>query len=208
MYRITQILTDPNSNEALVTCEGERYRITCFDLETMGISEGDTLDEDAFALLCESGEWLSCIKKSFDHLSYGDLSRRQLFDKLKRKFPESLCESVCDLLTERGYIDDLRLAKRYAQTFYEFKNMGLARIRNELYRRGIGREEICEALSEYEELDQVPRVLEYATKKYDLTEISDRKYRQKVFAGLIRAGFSSEDVSDALSRYESEQSWQ
>lgn len=208
MYRIIDILSDSDSREAVVVCDSGRFRITTHDLESMGLSEGDTLDEESYSLLCEAGDRLFCIKKSFEYLSYGDLSRRQLFDKLKKKFSPELSQSVCELLTERGYLDDLRLAKRYAETFYEFKNMGLARIRNELYRRGIAREDIQEALSRYEGEDQVPRVLEYAEKKYDLSGISDRKYRQKVFSGLMRAGFSCEDITDALNRYESERSWQ
>ena len=45
-------------------------------------------------------------------------------------------------MVERGYINDSRLAERYTETFYEFKNMGLNKIRNELYRRGISKEDI------------------------------------------------------------------
>lgn len=208
MYLITAVTSDENSKEVYVVCADEGYRITVHDAETIGICEGAELDGDSFAALCEAGERLACIKKAFDFLSYGDLSRRQLCERLCRKFSKEMSADVASLMEERGYIDDRRLAEKYAETFYVFKNMGLSRIKNELYRRGIGREDIESALARYENEPQAERALEYAKKKFDLTLVSDRKYRAKVYSALMRAGFSGGDISDALRDFESEQTWQ
>ena len=204
MYCIDRIYRDENSNEAGVICSGESYRITAFDLENLSLEEGDEISEDIFELLERAVLRLSCIKKAFDYLSYGDLSEKQLRDKLTRKFPKELSADVAALFVERGYVNDARLAERYAETFYCFKNMGLAKIRNELYRRGISREDIENALSVYENEDQRERIIEFINKKYDVSKLDDVKYRQKVYAGAIRAGFSSSDVSDVLRNFESE----
>jgi regulatory protein len=155
-------------------------------------------------LLANAAERLSCIKKAFDFLSYGDLSERQLRDKLSKKFDKTLSADVAALFVERGYVDDARLAERYAETFYEFKNMGLSRIRKELYRRGISREHIEDALQKYELEDQSERIKEFIEKKYDVTRMNDIKYRQKVYSGAIRAGFSGSDVGDVIRNFESE----
>ncbi len=204
MFIVDSVRCDDNSNEAVVVCGGERYRITVHDLELLEIEEGIELDEDGFAALQEAFERLTCIKKAFDYLSYGDLSERQLRDKLTRKFSKELSADVAALFVERGYVNDARLAERYAETFYEFKNMGLGRIRNELYRRGICREDIENALAKYEFEDQSERIEEFIRKKYDISKMNDIKYRQKVYSGALRAGFNGSDIGDVIRNFESE----
>ena len=204
MYVIESIRRKDDSNEAVVICNGEYFKITVHDLENLQIAEQDVIDEDIFSSLSQAGDRLSCIKKAFDYLSYGDLSEKQLKDKLLRKFDKNLAIDVAALFVERGYINDLRLAERYIETFYEFKNMGLRRIRSELIRRGISKENIDAALSKYEEDDQCPRVEEFIRKKYDVSKLDDIKYRRKVYAGAVRAGFDCSDVSDFLRNFESE----
>ncbi len=204
MFTVTRIYKDENSNEATVICDGESYRITVHDLETLDLEEGTEIDEETIELLSSSVQRLACIKKAFDFLSYGDLSKRQLYDKLCRKFPKELSADVAALFVERGYVNDNVLAKRYAETFYEFKNMGIARIKNELYKRGISKDDIEDAICQYVVLDQSERIEKFITKKYDMSRIDDIKYKQKVYAGAVRAGFSGSDIVDVIRKFESE----
>ena len=204
MYRVERVLRDEGSNEAVVISGAGTFRITVHDLDVIDIEEGSQIDEDIITSLQEGSERLSCIKKAFDFLSYGDLSERQLRDKLCRKFDKNLSEDVAALFVERGYVNDERLAERYAETFYEFKNMGIGKIKNELYRRGISREHIENAIAKYEDEDQAERIVEFINKKYDVEKMADEKYRRKVYAGAIRAGFSSSDVADVIRNFESE----
>lgn len=204
MFTVTRIYKDENSNEVTVVCNGESYRITVFDFEALKLEEGAEIDEETLDHLTSSVERLSCIKKAFDFLSYGDLSEKQLRDKLCRKFSKELSADVASLFVERGYVNDNELAKRYAETFYAFKNMGIGRIRNELYKRGISKEDIDDAVFQYSELDQSERIEAFITRKYDMSRIDDIKYKQKVYTGAIRAGFSSSDIVDVIRKFESE----
>ena len=204
MFSIARILRDDNSNEATVICNDCSYRITVHDLDVIGIEEGDEIEEDVIESLTMAVDRLACIKKAFDFLSYGDLSEKQLRDKLCRKFNKELSADVAALFVERGYVNDARLAERYAETFYEFKNMGIGKIKNELYRRGISREDIENAVAKYELDDQTERIKEFINKKYDVDKMDDIKYRQKVYAGALRAGFSGSDVGDVIRNFESE----
>lgn len=208
MYPVTRIISDDGSKEVYVVCGDGGYRITQHDFTEMEISEGDVLSEEEYAQLIEASDRLRCVKKAFEYLSYGDLSVKQLYDKLCRKFPKELSMDVAELMREHSYVDDRKLACRYAETFYVFKNFGLIKIREELYRRGIGKEDTEAALAPYIQEDQVPRVIEYAKKKYELSGLSDPKYRRKVYSGLMRAGFACSDITDALNKIESEQIWQ
>lgn len=204
MFVVQRIYSDANSNEAVVICNGESYRITVHDLETLSLEEGMEVDEDTVELLEIAVERLACIKKAFEYLSYGDLSEKQLRDKLCRKFPKELSNDVAALFVERGYVNDAKLAERYAETFYCFKNMGLSKIRSELYRRGISREDIENALEKYQDEDQTERIVAFIEKKYDVSRLSDIKYRQKVYAGALRAGFEGSDIGDVLRNFEFE----
>lgn len=204
MFSVTRIYKDENSNEVTVICGGDSYRITVHDLDTLCLEEGIEIDEETLELLSSSVERLSCIKKAFDFLSYGDLSEKQLREKLYRKFTKELSADVAALFVERGYVNDNALAKRYAETFYEFKNMGITRIKNELFKRGISKEDIEDAVYKYTELDQSERIEAFITKKYDISRIDDIKYKQKVYSGAVRAGFSSSDVIDVIRKFESE----
>lgn len=204
MYVIDSVIRNEGSNEAVIVCGGDTFRVTMHDLLSLGVNEGDRVGEEIYEEICSARDRLLCIKKAFDHLSYGDLSKKQLFDKLSKKFPKDLCADVADLFADRGYIDDARLAERYAETFYEFKNMGLGKIREQLYRRGISKEDIENALAKYSDIDQRGRIIAYIEKKYDTNALSDDKYRRKVYAGLMRAGFSGSDVADVLRNYERE----
>ena len=204
MYRVNEVRRSDGGNEALVVCENERFLITSHDLDVIGVEEGALIGEEEYVSLCEARERLACIKKAFEHLSYGDLSMRQLRDKLRRKYPPELSGQVAELFAERGYVDDARLAERYAETFYEFKNMGPGKIREQLYRRGISREDIENALAKYENENQYDRIRELLVNKYKVELLSDEKYRRKVYSGLVRAGYSGGDVAEVLRNFESE----
>lgn len=204
MYKIESIRRNDDSKEAVVICNGEYFRITVHDLDMLQIEELSEIDEEGRELLHQAVVRLSCIKKAFDHLSYGDLTEKQLRDKLTRKFDRELAADVASLFVERGYVNDLRIAERYAETFYDFKNMGLNRIRSELYRRGVSKENIKVVMSKYEDEDQIERVEEFVRKKYDVSRLDDMNYRRKVYASAVRAGFSNSDISDFLRNFESE----
>lgn len=201
---VSEILRRDDSNEAVVIFGGESYRITLYDLEHLGIEEGSEVTEEMIDAINGYVLRLDCIKKAFDFLSYGDLSEKQLREKLSRKFSRELAEEVASLFVERGYVDDARLAARYAETFYEFKNMGIERIRAELFRRGISKENIEDALVKYEYEDQSERIEQFIRKKYDVSKLNDIKYRRKVYSGTVRAGFNGTDVGEFLRNFESE----
>lgn len=204
MLYISAIHRSDDSNEVVVVCGGNSYRITVHDLERLGLEEGAEVTDELLEAVGEYTLRLDCIKKAFDFLSYGDLSEKQLRDKLMRKFPREVSEDVASLFVERGYVNDLRLAERYAETFYEFKNMGIERIRSELYRRGISKDNIEDALAKYECEEQSERIEQFIKKKYDIAMLDDIKYRRKVYAGAVRAGFSGADVGEFLRNFESE----
>lgn len=195
---IEKVLLDSDEHEASIVCSGSSYRITQADFEHLGFVEGETLDEERFARLCEADSKLSCIKKAFTYLSYGDLSARKLFDKLRAKFDKSIAGEVIELLKARGYLNDAVLAERYAKNFYELKNWGPNRIKSELYAKGFAKEDIDASCAFLEELDHREKMLALIHNKFGGGAETVGKQKQKVSAYLYRMGYSYSDITDVL----------
>lgn len=204
MYTVERLFRDEERHEALVDCrpeqggKPERFRITLADCDLLGLNAGAVLSEELYALLCDAQERLACVQKAFAFLSYGGLSRKRLIEKLRRSFPPELCEQTADRLEERGYLDDLRLAERYAESYYEIRSYGPMRIRQELYGKGFSREVIEQALEPYQELDHREKIAELLEKKYPREALSDPAVRRRASDWLRRNGYGWTEISEVL----------
>ena len=204
MYIVERLFRDEEKHEALVDCKPqsggkpERFRVTLVDCDSLGLEAGVLLSEEVYALLCDAQERLACVQKAFVFLSYGDLSRKRLIEKLRRTFPQSLCEQTADRLEERGYLDDLRLAERYAESYYEIRSYGPMRIRQELYGKGFTREVIEQVLEPYLELDHREKIAELLEKRFPRETLSDPAVRRKASDWLRRNGYGWSEISDVL----------
>ena len=132
-------------------------------------------------------------------LSYRAHSRRELFDKLRRKgVPEGAdLDEVLDWLEEQGFLNDGSYAAsvvRHAAS----KGWGSGRITAELSKRGIPRELWDAAMEEMPETDDtLDRLLRAKLRNPD-----DRDEVRKVSASLVRRGYSWDEVRRALERLE------
>jgi regulatory protein len=201
-YIIEKILLDSEKHEASIVCSGSSYLITQADYEDLGISEGDSLDEESFERLCEADTKLSCIKKAFTYLSYGDMSARKLSDKLRIKFDKHIVGEVIELLKNHGYIDDAMLAEKFAKSFYDFKHWGPGRIKSDLYARGFSKEDIDSSCAFLDKLDHREQILLLVYKKFGRDAEAINEQKQKVSAYLYRMGYSYSDISDVLNSIE------
>ena len=139
-------------------------------------------------------------KRALRLLDKRDYSRKMLLDKLTEKgAEESDALEVVDWLCEIGAVDDVRYAglvvRHYAQ-----KGYGARRIRDELYRRGIGKELWEEALSSLSETDET--VFRILSVKLRGTDGAPEDLRRAENA-LLRRGYSREEIRAAIERYQS-----
>lgn len=131
-------------------------------------------------------------------LSYRALSAQQLQDKLLEKgFPEEAAAYALAWLTERGLMDDGRLAESLVRS-YERRGYGQMRIRQELKKRGIERETMDGALEDFTaDLSKMTALLDKRLRG----DLSDRKEVDKAVAALQRRGYRWEDIREALRAY-------
>ncbi len=198
MYVVEKLLRDEEQHEALVYCAGNRFRITLVDCELLSIDQGTVLTEEAYEQLLAADMRLACIQKAFSFLSYGDLSKKRLTEKLRRSFPKELCEETVDLLESRGYLNDLRLAGRYAENYYVLRSYGPMRIKQELYGKGFPIDVIEQTLEPYFFADHREKIVELIEKKYARETLSDAAVRRKVSVYLNRYGYAWSEIADVL----------
>lgn len=179
--------------------DGSILRVGQQEIADFALYAGRELTEEEAAALTAGLRSRQMRERALELLSRKPQSRRELTRKLNEwgAGPEE-ADAVCDRMEELGYLNEAAYAARIVEV-YSARGFGEKKLRDELYRRGVPREEWDEALARVEDATQA--IDDFLQKK--LTGwTGDRKQLQKVTAALARRGFSWPDIRDALARYE------
>lgn len=179
--------------------DGSILRVGQQEIADFALYAGRELNEEEAAALTAGLRSRQMRERALELLSRKPQSRRELTRKLNEwgAGPEE-ADAVCDRMEELGYLNEAAYAARIVEV-YSARGFGEKKLRDELYRRGVPREEWDEALARVEDATQA--IDDFLQKK--LTGwTGDRKQLQKVTAALARRGFSWSDIRDALARYE------
>ena len=134
-------------------------------------------------------------------LKYRLRSERELLQRLKQKgFSEELCRDTVNFLKDKEFIDDRVFALGWVSSRLK-RPFGLRRIRLELVQKGLSKEVIentfARAEEDYDEEGIVRKLAEQRFSK--LKGVEPLKARQRVYAYLMRRGFSPDLVSRIVS---------
>ena len=179
--------------------DGSILRVGQQEIADFALYAGRELTEEEAAALTAGLRSRQMRERALELLSRKPQSRRELTRQLNEwgAGPEE-ADAVCDRMEELGYLNEAAYAARIVEV-YSARGFGEKKLRDELYRRGVPREEWDEALARVE--DSTQAIDDFLQKK--LTGwTGDRKQLQKVTAALARRGFSWSDIRDALARYE------
>ena len=179
--------------------DGSILRVGQQEIADFALYAGRELTEEEAAALTAGLRSRQMRERALELLSRKPQSRRELTRKLNEwgAGPEE-ADAVCDRMEELGYLNEAAYAARIVEV-YSARGFGEKKLRDELYRLGVPREEWDEALARVE--DSTQAIDDFLQKK--LTGwTGDRKQLQKVTAALARRGFSWSDIRDALARYE------
>ncbi len=123
---------------------------------------------------------------------------------LKKGFSSKCVEDAIVKLKENGIVDDRRFARHYISDAMKLSKKGFVRIRRELERLGIAREELEDLLSDEKLQDEADEILKKEIRKLgrdlDLTPAN----RKRLVDKLLRKGFEYERIAAELSRYRSD----
>lgn len=129
-------------------------------------------------------------------------SEKEVYQRLKnKKFDEQIIRETLIFLKDKGFLDDNLFAKSWIDSRLK-KPLGIRRIRQELKLKGIGKEIIDARLGEvknnYSEEEVVAKIVNKRLKR--LRDEEPRTAKRRLYAYLMRRGFSTEAASSALTK--------
>ncbi len=179
--------------------EGEPAFINYEIITSYGLKGGVNVPDEAWEEIVYANDFRRARERALYLLDYRDYSYTEMYKKLLANYDEQICYGVCDKLSEMGLINDRRYAEGLARKYMEVKRFGYYRASQEMRLKGLSKELIDEALSEYEE-GTVERLVELISKKY-LRKLEDEDGVKKVKNALARQGYSYNDIKLALEEF-------
>ena len=185
-------LPDPEGTKA----QRVSFRLLAEQYAELGIKTGKITPEYAETLL-DAGRLCGAIRRGIALLQYGNQSARRLAYKLTVKGVdrETAARAVA-YLTEKGYIREDDTATLRAEQGIR-KGWGERRIREDLIARGFTREAVEEAMESLADTDWEENCAEAIRKKYGGIP-EDRGERQKLIASMMRLGYDTDTVREAM----------
>ena len=195
--------------------DGSLLRLGEGEVVRFGLYAGLELEDDQLAQILDAAGESRVRERALALLAARPMSQRELERKLSSKSPRTrdpqegeeqrqqrreMAQEVAQRMAQVGLVDD----REYASTVvrhYSRKGYGPAKIRDELYRRGVPREFWEEAMEERDQGDDKLRAL---VEKKLRGAAPTREELKKVSAYLARRGFGWEEISRVLSQVEQE----
>lgn len=140
-----------------------------------------------------------CKEYCLSLISSAEKTEMQLRRKLKNsgKYPAGVMEEAIGFLKTYGYLDDARYARQYAD-FYQ-NSRSKKEIEKKLYEKGIHRDIIHSCMEEMDEDAELIAAEKFLKKKCPDPRGLDQAETKKLYAALMRKGFSYQTVRKLLS---------
>lgn len=139
------------------------------------------------------------VSRSVWYIERGDLTERKLAEKLKNSgFKENSSARAVERMKELGLINDAAYAKRLAENLLSqcvSSREALFKMAN----KGVPRDLARQTLDMFE-CDPCQQIKAIIRKKY-YAKLADKESEKKVFAALMRKGFSYADIKSALKEF-------
>ena len=184
---------------------GEESEIVEFVLldelfEPLNIDVGDEIDNE-LATLDHYSTVTAAYSSACLSFAYVQSPIKALYRKLIVKgFSKEASREAIDIVESRGFVDEENIAIRRAELMVE-KLWGRSRILKKLYEEGFPASVIEGVAYELESVDFAVNCRRVIEKKYHFIP-DDRKERDKMYASLIRLGYSGADIRAAISKIE------
>ncbi|MDD5730079.1 MAG: regulatory protein RecX [Candidatus Omnitrophica bacterium] len=139
---------------------------------------------------------------AFFLLKYRPRTEKEICARLKRKnFEAGVIKTVLDFLKNRNFIDDESFARIWVESRIK-KPLGLRRLKEELRVKGINKEIIERALNEIKKgYDEEETINVLISQKLEKSKgLDPEKAKRRIYAYLLRRGFSPEAVITAVSQ--------
>ncbi|MFI3213272.1 MAG: regulatory protein RecX [Eubacteriales bacterium] len=175
------------------------------ELRTFHIKEGNTLSQEDYIEIMEIILTKRAKLRAMNLLTARPYTEFQLRKKLQDGFyPEEIIDCAINYVKSYHYIDDEQYARQYIA--YKLPTASKKKIEMDLYQKGISKECMKQVFEELDgeetkeqELVLIQKLLE--KKRYVAGE-TDAKETARIFGFLMRKGFKSEDIRQAMKTWE------
>jgi regulatory protein len=200
-----------NKDRVNVSVDGKyRFSLDIFQIGDIGIKVGNEYTETELADIENESQFGKLYMRALEYCLMRPHSRREVKDYLWRKTRASKykardgeikeregvsvsnAERVFDRLEQKGYVDDVKFARFWAENRNQTKGSSSRKLTAELRAKGVEQSIISDVLSESSRDDEseIKKVLRKKRGKY--------QDDQKLIAYLARQGFSYDDIRTAL----------
>lgn len=195
---ITEILPLGTKKSKVLTDEDFAFSLYRGEIKKMDLEVGKELTED----FLKTELYPLLIRRSRERLLYLLKQRDYTEAELRRKFhegfyPEEIAELALDYGRSLRYVDDRRVAETYIRTRSGEKSTRY--IKTALRNRGVDKE-LIEELLEAEAPDEGAQICRELKKRRYSTEL-DNKEEQRIYAALLRKGYTYGAIRDAIRTY-------
>ncbi len=196
---ITEIKKDKKHTVKVTFDSGKYFN---FDLDywnTVCLHENDQITEEQLNAHLKESDYIRAKSRGLWFLDRADYSEKTLYQKIVAGgISAAAAARAVARLKELGLIDDVRYCARLAERYAE-QSVSKREAFAKLMQKGIPTDIIKSVLEEtsFDEALQIEAIIQ---KKYKM-RLSDKDSIQKVFAALVRKGFSYGAVRDAIKKF-------
>jgi recX family len=195
---ITEILPLGTKKSKVLTDEDFAFSLYRGEVKKMELEVGRELTDD----FLKTELYPLLIRRSRERLLYLLKQRDYTEEELRRKFregfyPEEIAELALDYGRSLRYVDDRRVAETYIRTRSGEKSARY--LKTALLNRGFDKE-LIEELLEAEAPDEGAQICRELKKRGYSPEL-DAKAEQRIYAALLRKGYTYGAIRDAIRTY-------
>ncbi len=200
--KIVEIKRDKKHTVKVSFDSGKAYN---FDLDywnNICLHENDDIDDEALNYHLRESDYIRAKSRGMWFLDRADYSEKTLYEKIVAGgISGTAAARAVARLKELGLVDDEKLARRLAE---QMSNSNISKRESyaKLYNKGIPTS-VIKLVLEDTDFDELTQILAIIDKKYR-TKMDTKENIQKVYAALIRKGFSYSGVRDAIKKYTQE----
>lgn len=199
--KVTQIVELSKSRSKVYIEQEFAFVLYKGELRLYHIREGEEITEKDYRTIMNEVLPKRAKLRAMNLLKSREYTTSQLRVKLAQGgYPEEVIQQALDYVASFHYTDDLRYAISFI-TYHE-SDKSRRRIEQDLSGKGISKETIAEAWLEWEQqggvLNEQAMIAKLLQKKCYDPENTDYKEQQKLFAFLLRKGFSGEQIKKVL----------
>ena len=198
---VTQIIEISGTRSRVYLDEQPAFVLYQAELDQFRLKEGQEVREADYRMIMEELLPRRVKLRCMNLLKNRDYTVWQLSNKLKQDgYPDKIIEEGIRYVSSFHYLDDFRYASDYIASNEGSKSR--LQIERTLLQKGIRRETVEDAWRQWEERggcqDEQEMIRRLLEKRHYRPETADDKEKRRIYAFLLRRGFSASAISHAL----------